>query len=218
MSIEDNGYLADPAQVEQLARDYLSNLDGGNRAAGSYLRILVAGCQVRLNAFKRTPGRKDAERVLEEVTDTYYPAVLRGITTPEVADDPTLPAAESTRRARERNRRTNFARTAKSVLARFIRAGGDVRALVVGELTKASLREFSAQNGTTATPLRAVERYGARLHRQVMKLAKSDPQGATEVILSLVAKLEVIADGIRPPNLLPHRREQQMPRQESIAV
>jgi hypothetical protein len=163
------------------------------------LRVLVAGCQATLGKVRRGKALTSETQlsVLGDVSDRYYAAVLRGITTPEIAPVDGLEKAEATRRSIERNRRSTFARGAKSALNKWVSTGGDMRALDVETVTRdpllAEVRQRKGEgNGK-------VERHARALVREVQREAKNDPLGARAhleaVLRSLEDALDAMVDG-----------------------
>jgi hypothetical protein len=196
--LEANGFKANEQQVEALAHECYKDAARTARADGTYLKILVAGCQIALGPKpRRRTAETDAQlAVIGSIHDTYYLAVMRGITTQEIVHDDALPSDERQKRSLERNRRSAFARTAKSTLVGFVRAGFDLRDLVVETVTKAALREATAtalnpphrQNAVAA----AYDKLAAALGRQ----AHDDPGGTAETIKHVINELEKMLDSM----------------------
>lgn len=183
-TIEKRGYLIkDTNDIEALAKAaYL-----GAQVPGVYLRSLLATTQVKIGMAepRTTPlrGRVSATddidgdlEALNEVHKQFYAAVLHAITTPDIAATPGLRKAEASRRAKERNSRSNYARSAKSTLAKFIKAGGNVRGLCVTTITKAALREMTAKAGGAQeiSPETRAKRFASRLVKQLEELHQED--------------------------------------------
>lgn len=194
--IESSHYVANEAQVEGLALEAYKIGLQSTRIDGTYLRVLIAGCQAKLGPVRRgrSPSAESQLAVIEETHGRFYAAVLRGVTTPDIAADPTQAGPESQRRALERNRRSGFARSAKSTLAAYARAGGDVRILVVDEVTKGSLRAATAPAtlGSTDRVSTAQRSLLAALGRQ----AKVDPGGTRETIEQVMEELQKVLDSL----------------------
>jgi hypothetical protein len=203
--LEKAHYVAADEQVEKLARLYTKTTEAGERVRGSYLRILVAAAQERLKAL---PAKKKFARrlsqteigqqlpVVEEVHGRFYIAVLRGVTTPDVTDHENLEEQERTRRALERNRRSGFARSAKSTLVAFVKAGGDIRQLIADEVSKTSLRQYIT---TVEPPSASTEVLEARITRGALhieeiarELADKDKLAATSTVEVAMRKLAAL--------------------------
>lgn len=191
-TIESVNYHATPEQVQTLARERLTVDNQSAHIDGTYLRVLVASMQSLLdkNARRRIAGHL---RALDEVDARFYPAVLKGITTADIAHDDSQTPEEQSRRAVERNRRSTFARSAKSTLAAFIRASGDVRELDVALTTKASLRAvvheaLSPEERDEA----AIEGAKTGLVRLLRKRASESPAQARARLRSVIADLQEV--------------------------
>jgi hypothetical protein len=140
-----NVYVMTEVQIEALASERTNSLLGAETMAGTYLRALVTGSQSKLGPKRgKTPTEETQLAALEAVAVPFYAAVLRGVTTDEIAIDATVEHAEAVTRNRERNRRATFARTAKSTLVAWVKAGGDLRAIDVATVTKGELRASTA--------------------------------------------------------------------------
>jgi hypothetical protein len=193
-------YAMTEAQVENLARDIATAQDVTNGGRTTYLRVLVTHMQATLGKVKR--GRPLAVQAQLEVLDTVsgrlYPAVLRGITTHDLEPAPGLDQVELTRRSIERNRRSTFARSAKSTLGNWIKAGGDMRTLDPDTVTRdplaAQAREARGVNGAAYT----IDRHRSALYRLIEKEAEADPDAARADIESTMDALQAILDSLSP--------------------
>lgn len=190
-TIEGKHYVATLAEVESLAREHYGAQTAANTGAGTYLRVLVAACQAKLGAKRRgrQPGTEAQEAVVTAVNASYYPAVLRGVTTPDIAQDDSLGAAANRLRALERNRRSTFARSAVSTLRVFVSAGGDIRSLTAESVTKRELRAVAAPEPEGKTQ-RQIERAQGALVRALNRLARGDPGAAAKAIAGAMAALQ----------------------------
>lgn len=199
--LEASNYLANEQQVEALAHECYSGQARVGRADTTYLKVLVAGCQSALGQHrgKRVSGPKVTDiqlNTIGSVHDTYYMAVMRGITTQDIIHDDNLPADERQSRALERNRRSAFARTAKSTLVGFVRAGYDLRDLVVSTITKSQLREAAqiARHPPHMQHQSAVVTAYDKLASALARTAHEDPGGTRETIKHIISELEKLAD------------------------
>lgn len=193
-----NRYSMSVAQIENFARDMATAIDSVSNGRTTYLRVLVAGIQGTLGKVKRgrNLGADTQLDVLGDVSDRYYAAVLKGVTTPDIEHAEGLDKAESTRRSVERNRRSTFARSAKSVLSSWINTGGDIRNLDVDTVTRdpllADIRERRGQSSTAYT----MGRYAASIIRAATRAALQDPLAAREELQTLIQRLETVRDGL----------------------
>lgn len=185
-------YVATVAQVESLAHDHYTNSREARLADATYLRILVAGCQSKLGSSKRRgarPGAAAQLAVVESVHSQFYPAVMRGVTTEDIAPDETLEAAERSKRTLERNRRSTFARSAKATLVAFARGSGDIRVLDVANVSKGSLRAAVKPPEPVDRTERQISRAQGALLRALARQSRADPvaaQAHAEAIIELL--------------------------------
>jgi hypothetical protein len=196
-------YVANDAQIEALAREQYASSAQVGVANSTYLRVLVAGCQAELGGRRgRAPVRPDAQlSVLERVHERFYAAVLRGVTTEDVAPDDTLDRAEKGRRMLERNRRSGFARSAATTLRNYVQAGGDLRALDVESTTKTALQQFVASKSAPDNQDKIGERV-ARAEKTLLtalkRMAKEDPDRAAEAMEAITERLQVALAELGP--------------------
>lgn len=199
--IEKAHYVASEHDVELLSASHLACTDAAKRADGYYLRILIASLQAKFdgNKHRKRAGKADLEAhaaLLTETHQRYYPWVLKGVTTEDVKDDPTLHDNERRMRALQRNARSGFARSTASTVLSYIRAGGDVRSLDVATVTKSSLRTWTrAATSDGANP--RVDRIVAsmtRLERDARNLMVEDADEARVTVQDCMERLQRILD------------------------
>lgn len=194
-NIQRKHYVATEAEVEALAGEQYTAMETAGAGGVTFLRVLVAASQARLGRRRGPAPRASAQsEVLELIYDKFYPAVLRGITTDDIAHDPAQSAIEQRRRALERNRRSAFARSAISTLRPFVAAGGDLRNLDVATVTKAFLRSAVAPPEPENKVERQISRAQGALLRAVTRMARGDPAAAEAAINAAIEALE----GARP--------------------
>jgi hypothetical protein len=185
-------------QIETLAQEHTQGLAGLDKLDGTYLRALVTGTQSKLGPKKGKRPNEDAQlSTLEQIAVPFYAAVLRGVTTDDIALDATLEHAEVVVRNRERNRRAVFARTAKSTLVAWVRAGGDLRAIDVSTVTKSELRASTAAayEGEPGARLTAVQKAQARI---LAAVACDPPEVARERLHAVIMALQEAIDELPP--------------------
>lgn len=190
------------SEIETLAHERYTSNTVVAQADGTYLRVLLVGTQAKLGRPRGRAARVNAEAqltVLGEVHELFYAAVLRGITTPEVAIEPTLDPKEQRRRSLERNSRSAFARSAMSTLATFVKGGGDLRTLNAEEVTKAALRAAVAPAEPTDKIARQVQRARGALLRAITRRARDNPEEAATEVKSLMDELQKVLDGLGEP-------------------
>lgn len=186
-------YVATPDQIAQLARFNLKSLEGSESVRGVYLKCLIAGVQKDLT---ESVTELEQDKVLQQVHERYYGAVLKAVTTREIKDSAKLPVEERRVRAQERNRRSNFARSAKSTLLNFIRADGDVQTLDADKITKGELHAFAVSMAVPRMPAkplsqRVVERLGD-FEELVRELADADKPRAVQALEQSMERLSVL--------------------------
>lgn len=190
------GYLASDEQVASLAKEYVTSATGAETARGTYLRILLAHSlrELHRGSHKRHTAA-EALGAVETAHAHLYAVVVEATLTPDVTPDPNLSDEERRRRTQERNRRTNFARSSKSEIAGFIKAGGRLVTLTPETITRDTLRQFSraAREGPKSLPERvtaAVDRL-ASLSEQLME---EDPKTTAKAAPKTIAHIgEVLA-------------------------
>lgn len=185
-SIERVNYAANDSQVEQLAHAVVL----GKRGESTYLRVLAAHCQSQLGRGRRRVPTDAQEAIIDRVHAKLYPHVQRGVQANGLGDE--LPAAEV-------NRRATFARTSASELRGYVNRGGDLRELIVGELTRAQLRKFGAEvpKGTRAE--RSLIKSADAVERAARRVARGDPDAAYEAIEATIAKLQAVLASLEEP-------------------
>jgi len=208
-TLAKNGFIATDAVLKSLARDYVAGANAAEDVKGTYLRVLVAHSQRETASLARKRvTQADALGAVAAAHGAMYAVILDAVTTPEIAADDSLPAEERQQRARERNRRTTFARTAKSTLTSFIKAGGRLVALEPATVSKEQLRSYSsvAREGpqTVADQVAATE---SRLEKLIAALKAENPEAAQEAVQSLQMKLQAI---VTPPKRMGSRKLKDM--------
>lgn len=190
-----SNFVATEEQVETLARLNLSGLQQTDSVRGSYLKVLVAGVQKAMKPGARGARKlTEAVEVLAQVHERYYNAVLKGITSPDVADDESLDREIRTARSLERNRRSNFARSSKSLVNKFVDSGGDIMTINATSVTKAELQSFvlSMRQKLAATGVTLEHRAQlamTRIEEAARELADEDKDAALSVVSETMAKL-----------------------------
>lgn len=171
-------YVATDPQVEQLAARHWENASATEVANATFLRITVARVHSLVGTTRRKLPEQSALEALENAYLPLYEAVLRGVVTTDIADNPKLERRERQLRALERNRRSAFARSTKATLVAYVKAGGDVRTLDVDTVTKGALRKFVADEREPTTPLERFQRARAQMLKALIDMAKENPAQA----------------------------------------
>lgn len=186
-------FVATESQIQLLASRYTNGLQTQDWVRGSYLKVLIAGTQ----KAAVEAGAKAPELLLENLNkthDAYYAIVLRGVATLDVMDHEELDSEERTMRSLERNRRSNFARTAKAVLTAYIKAGGDLFRLDVMNTTKTELQAFATSMRSANDDLSAQHKArlaADRVEQLIRELADEDQKQAIVTVQELMARLSL---------------------------
>lgn len=194
--LEKGHWVANEHEVEILAQERYANAVVVARADGTYLKVILVAAQAKLGNKPRRRAvalsKADIEAqagVLKSVHERFYPHVLKGITTADVAIEDGLDTSESRRRSLERNARSAFARSAYSTLRAYAEAGGDLRALDAAVVSKAGLRKALAPPEPTDRIARAIQRSQQSLMRAIARQAKRDVDTARESIETTIEAL-----------------------------
>lgn len=188
-------FVANEQQVELMARERATAFETVRNGEDTYLRVVITAMQSQLGRSRRGKADKESQlSVLETVSDRYFAAVLRGVTTPDIALEPGLEPKEQSRRTRARNSRTAFARSTKSTIKTYITGGGDVRAIEVESVSKAFLRKAVAPPEPTDRVQRQVHNTRAAMLRALVRRAKADPDGARDDIEATMEDLRAVLE------------------------
>lgn len=175
------GYLATLESVELLAHEHVVSTETLKDTTGTYLGVLIAATQKRVWEGRRR--KLGAIEALNSVHESYYAAVLKGVT--ELDTD-----------SKEAHRRATFARTAKSTLLKYLEAGKSLDALKPGETSKRFLRDAIAPVEVADRNKRTIMRATGMLLRAVKKEAKADRIAAMRdlgnVLISIEEELHVL--------------------------
>lgn len=194
-----NGFLATDEQIEALARYNLQNVMGSENVRGIYLKSLIVAVQHEIQAAK---VEREPKEVLDDVHSRFYKAIMRAVTPKSLQDDDSLTKEERKARAHERNRRSNFARSAKSTVLSFIKSDGDIMQLNAVSITKGELAAFAmAMRSALNAPMTLKQRAEAAILKTeelLRQLADQDKPTAVKLAesgLSLFADLMVELNG-----------------------
>ncbi len=203
-----------PAEIRAIARQTVDGKKAILTARGEYFRALIETSQAELST--RSDSRSQLSTV-KAVHRRFYPIVKEATTTEDIADGPRLTKEESRRRALERNRRTNFARSAYGTIRRWLRAPGhDLRRLDAAKTSKSQLL-------SDAPPVRPHQMTPERLKKKAAKLTgsllefvrdagRTDPQYAAHVVNeAMVALAKIVASNTHPTTDAKVAAEEQRP-------
>ena len=193
-------YTMTEKQVEALAAQRAEGLAVTDKLDGTYLRVLVTGAQAALAPKASRKAEYAAQlQAVETVGAAYYGAVLRGVVTSDIELVAGLEAQESRHRKIERNRRATFARSAKSTLLSWVRAGGDLRVLEAPAVTKGEMR--AAINAARSAAVSPGERIAKAQAALLAAAAREGPDEARAYLSGAIEALQAALDDI-PAN--PH--------------
>lgn len=184
-------FLATDEQVQLLAGRYSTGLQAQDSVRGCYLKVLTAAT---IKAAKPAKGKQtEIMAHLDSVHEGYYALVIKGVTTPDVADDESLDQEQRTARSLERNRRSNFARSAKTSLTTYLKAGGDLFRLDPDTVTKRELQTFvTAMRQRSAEPgalKHRTELAVTRIEELFRELADEDKPTALSTVQDLMNRM-----------------------------
>lgn len=186
-TIAKANYAATGQQVETLAHAVVV----GKMGESTYLRVLTAHCQAEAGNARRRLPNDAVEAIIDKVHARLYPHVQKGVQANGLGGDE-LPAKEI-------NRRSTFARTSASELRAYVSKGGDLRTLVVSELTRSQLRKFGTTVPTGTRAQRSLQKSTEAVERAALRVAKGDPDEARERIEAAIEALQAVLEGIEEP-------------------
>lgn len=187
-----SGKVWSAGEIRTLARQTVDGRRQITTARGAYFRALVETAQAELGG--KGSGQDAQITVVKSVHRRFYPIVEEATTTPDIVRNDKLQKAERRRRALERNRRTNFARSAYGTIRRWLRAEGhDLMTLDAHKVTKSQLlSEAPPARKHTLTPERVRARAGkltGALLTYTRQIAKMDQGQAAAVANEAIEQL-----------------------------
>jgi hypothetical protein len=179
------------SEIRALARQTVDGRKAISTARGAYFRALIETSQAELG------GKADQAAQLAAVKAVhrrFYPVVQEATTTPDIVIDKKATPAERKRRALERNRRTNFARSAYGTIRRWLRAPDhDIMKLDASKATKSQLLEDAPPTRKHALTRQRVHARASKLIDRLLlftkQLSKSDQAQAAEIVHEAVNRL-----------------------------
>jgi hypothetical protein len=192
-------WVATEHDVEVLAHERYANAVLVSNSDGTYLKVVLVAAQAKLGRPRGRGVKPNAEAqltVLSAVHEVFYPAVLRGVTTPDIAIEAGLDPKEQQRRSLDRNSRSAFARSAVSTLTAFVRAGGDLRTVDPATVTKAALRAATAPPEPSEKVARQIQRSSKALLRAIGRRARDNPEAARAEVEALMQEFQRVLDSL----------------------
>lgn len=177
-----------PSEIRNLARQFADGKKTIATARGQYFRALIETAQAELDGKADQAAQRATVRAVHR---RFYTIVEEAI-----ASDEILVAAGVTRKqlGKERNRRTNFARSSHSTIQRWLRAPDhDLTKLNAQQVTKSQLeKDAPAPRKHRLTPER-VQARGKRLTDMLItyakQIAKADEGQAAALLREAVDRL-----------------------------
>lgn len=171
-------------EIRALARQTVDGRKQITTARGAYLRALIETAQAELDGKADQAAQLAA---IKHVHRKFYPVVQEATTTPDIEASDKLPRQERRRRALERNRRTNFARSAYGTIRRWLRAEGhDLMRLNAPTVTKSQLLSEAPPTRKHALTPERVQARARKLTGALLgftrQLAKTDQAQAISVV------------------------------------
>jgi hypothetical protein len=190
-SLQARSFVAIPADMEALTRDSIQAARTGKTVRGTYLKVVVATAQAELdiNVRKRAvkmpqpdeEAIRDQMRVMVAVHKRFYAIVLK------------VARENKPRNAKEMNKWTNFARTAKAKLKKWMLAGNDIRSLVPAKLTHADLEVSRPNRGWTRDRFqKRASAWAGHLVAAATAYAQEDRETAVATLETTVAQLTAL--------------------------
>lgn len=178
-------------EIRTLARQTVDGRHQIATARGAYFRALVETTQAELGCKSGQDGQLAAVRAVHR---KFYPVVQEATTTEDIAHSPKSAPAERKRRALERNRRTNFARSAYGTIRRWLRAeGNDLMKLDSQKVTKSQLLSEAPPTRKHALTSKRIKARAGKLTDSLLgfarQIAKSDPEQAAVIAAAAIAQL-----------------------------
>lgn len=182
------------AQIRELARQAVQGRQAVATARGEYLRALIGSAQVAIEEVGNKIDQAAQMVAIRTVHRHFYPIVQEATTTPDIKLDKKASPAERKRCALERNRRTNFARSAYGTIRRWLRAPNhDLMKLDARAVTKSQLLEEAPPTRKHALTTQRIHARADRLIDQLVgfakMVAKADPEQSVWVVEAALQKL-----------------------------
>lgn len=188
-TLDSRNYVATPADIVAIAKAYSEAVDVGGQNRANYLRALVGTTQSELGAKPRLRASSEAEPTLDKEAVRVQMAALDAVH--ERFYEIVLHAVSGN--AEERNRRSNFARSAVSTCRAYVRAGFDITALAAARITKAALAAMvpvrKPRPVGAAVLRRRADKALATLSKIGEALGKVDKGQAVEVLEAAIERL-----------------------------
>lgn len=205
-TLEARHYIATPDDIEHLARRHMEALAGGATLRLTYLRALVATAQADLGLKPGKTSKKTTPETLktqlaavDKTHDRFYTSVLQGVEAGLPAVDPE--AGRVRDRKQLMHRRANFARSAKSTLRAWLKAGHDLATLIPQKVTKYALAVAVTRKAKVSSAVGpTVERWVGRLRRLLRAAVKTDKEGTVTALENAMTGLaqELLSFGVTP--------------------
>lgn len=141
MNTKADKYVASVEDIRKLARENLNSQLSLASTRKRYFELLLGTTTAQIKAAGDDDAKKPPD-VLKAVHKEFYAAVLEIVATPELADVPRLSTEERKRRAKERNQKSNYARSAFGTIRKWMKAPRhDITALNPAAVKESQLRK-----------------------------------------------------------------------------
>lgn len=201
--LEKDQYVTTPAGIKALVKEKLTAVATSVRSNVNYLRALVATTQAELGSEPhqrsvKMPKLTKESRVaqltaLEAVHEKFYGAVLEAIEDTPLTEDEKPTNGRTSAKAIV-TRRATFARTAKSTVRAWIKAGHDITALAAAHVTKPSLTIPTGQKKARKTSPKVLVKRATSQSKELVTtlvaLSEVDPDAAKkefQVVMGIIA-------------------------------
>jgi hypothetical protein len=176
------------SEIRALARQTVDGRKQMSTARGAYFRALIETAQVEIGGKADQAAQRLAVRAVHR---RFYEVVEEAIASDEILIEAGIPRKGV---ALERNRRTNFARSAHTTVQRWLRAAGhDLMKLDASKVTKSQLLNEAAPTRKHALTQERVQARAGKLIDQLLtftkQLAKSDQSQAAAIVHEAVNRL-----------------------------
>jgi hypothetical protein len=184
----DKNFVATENDIRNLTQEHLLAVMGADGTRQTYLRVLVGTTIKELGGAKKArpmPQDRQTEQLaaVAAVHERFYAIVLEEV-------DKSLGGVPAKDRPLEKNRRSNFARTALSITRRYIKAGKDLLAVTPAKASKRVMEVSLPPRPATPRRLKgSVERLSKRFMAALLELSDSDPQGALSELDTLIGQM-----------------------------
>lgn len=181
-------------EVKNLTLQHIEAAKGTEGVKATYLRLLAITTVKELGVTPRSNNGQQRKRLPAEEQEKQLAALIavheRFYAIVNEVADRSLSDTPAKERASEKNRRTNFARTAVYTLRRYIRAGKDLTLVAPARISKSALGVHLPPRQATPRRLKSkVERASKAFMAALLALSESDKAAAASELDTLIGQL-----------------------------